>query len=134
MEMTADELIASWERDPIGARHVFSDWRSMFQGMPEIEISFKSRPGISHSLRLRHKNQTRRNLFALIDVVDDDPDNRWLSVCFYADLVSDPEERGDLVPAGLDGEDAMCFNMDEADPDLVAYIRTRLEEAAQKAA
>lgn len=133
MVSTPDELIAEWENDPIGAREVFAEWRNLFQGMPEIELSFKARPNISYSLRARHKNQQDRKLFALIDVVDDEPDNRWLSVCFYADLVSDPQDLGDLVPAGLEGEDAMCFNLDENDPQMAAYIRARLEEAAVKA-
>ena len=133
MALTLEEFLSEWTSDPINARKVFESWHSMFQGMNGIELSFKSRPGISHSLRASSKSRPDRPLFALIDVVDDDPENRWLSVCFYADLVNDPEERGDVVPAGLEGEDAICFNLDEDDKDMANYIRKRLEEAAVNA-
>ncbi|MDO5484099.1 MAG: hypothetical protein Q4F27_04245, partial [Desulfovibrionaceae bacterium] len=97
-------------------------------------LEFKARPGISYSVRARHEAQTERKLFVLIDVVDDEPESRWLSVCFYADMISDPEENGDFVPQGLMGEDAACFNLDEADESMRSYIAARLAEASQAAA
>jgi hypothetical protein len=69
----------------------------------------------------------------MVDIIDDDPENRWLSVCFYDDLVSDPEERGDFVPKGLLGEDARCFDLDEADEDAVGYVAQRIREAGARA-
>lgn len=131
MAMNVDEFLTGWSIDPIGAKPVFENWRKMLDSMDSVELAFKSRPGISHSLRASSKTRKDRPLFALIDVVDDEPDNRWLSVCFYADLVTDPDGHGDLVPAGLEGEDAMCFNLDEADPEMAAYIGKRIEEAAK---
>lgn len=133
MAMNVDEFLAGWSVDPVNAKPVFEGWRKMLKEMPEVELSFKSRPGISHSLRASSRSRKDRPLFALLDVVDDEPENRWLSVCFYADLVSDPEGYGDLVPAGLEGEDAMCFNLDENDPEMAAYIGKRIEEAARAA-
>ena len=65
----------------------------------------------------------------LLDVVDDEPASRWLSICFYDEMVSDPGEKGDFVPGGLMGEDARCFNVDELDEDLVAYVAERIREA-----
>ena len=44
-------------------------------------------------------------LFAIIDVIDDDPQARWLSVCFYGDMITDPEGRGEVIPGGLAGAD-----------------------------
>ena len=55
-------------------------------------------------------------------------------MCFYADMITDPSELGDYVPQGLMGEDACCFNLDEDDADMRAYIADRLREAAAKAA
>ncbi|MDE5879203.1 MAG: hypothetical protein K2G99_04150, partial [Desulfovibrio sp.] len=78
--------------------------------------------------------QQGRELFVLVDVVDDEPESRWLSVCFYADMVSDPDEQGDFVPQGLLGEDALCFNLDEDSADMRDYIAARLAEAARNAA
>jgi hypothetical protein len=62
-----------------------------------------------------------------MDVIDEDP--RWLSVCFYGDMITDPEEKGDLVPEGLMGEDGYCFDVDENDPEHIDYICRRLDEA-----
>ena len=68
------------------------------------------------------------------DVVDDEPEARWLSVCFYADMVNDPDELGDFVPSGLMGKDACCLNLEEDDPAMRDYILARLGEAAASAA
>ncbi|MBR4741568.1 MAG: hypothetical protein IK079_01540, partial [Desulfovibrio sp.] len=106
-----DAFLADWDVDPIRAKDAFLAFRDQLS-RPEISFSFNARPGISYSLRARHKKQTKRTLFCLIDVIDDDPENRWLSVCFYADMVTDPENMADFVPMGLMGEDACCFNLD----------------------
>ncbi len=57
-----------------------------------------------------------------MDIVED-IEGRWLSVCFYADTVADPDEKGNLVPKGLLGEDGYCFDVDGADLDLEEYLR-----------
>jgi hypothetical protein len=63
----------------------------------------------------------------MIDVIDDDP--RWLSICFYSEMVSDPEARGDYVPGGLLGEDGLCFDLEPGDEELVSYVTARIDEA-----
>jgi hypothetical protein len=68
-----------------------------------------------------------------MDVIDDDPENRWLSVCFYPDMITDPEEKGVLIPLGLLGEDGYCFDLEEWDADYLQYLETRLNEAREKA-
>ena len=92
-----------------------------------------ARPGISYSLRATGTEQKERPLFVLVDVVDDDPAERWLSVCFYNDMISDPEELGDFVPEGLMGKDALCLNLDEENAAMQAYILERVKEAASQA-
>ena len=54
-------------------------------------------------------------------------------MCFYDDMVTDPDEQGDWVPQGLLGEDARCFNVDELDEDFVAYVAARIREAGAAA-
>ena len=93
-----------------------------------------ARPGVSYSLRAKHQHQTQRPLFAMVDIIDDDPDERWLSVCFFGEMISDPDELGDFVPEGLLGEDAHCFDIEEFDEDLMAYVTARLDEAYRYAA
>ncbi|MCI5126792.1 MAG: hypothetical protein D3925_20505, partial [Candidatus Electrothrix sp. AR5] len=68
----------------------------------------------------------------MIDVIEDNP--RWLSVCFYGDMITDPEGQGDAVPGGLLGEDAVCFDLEAWDEERVRYVEARLDEACQRAA
>jgi len=68
-------------------------------------------------------------LFVMVDIVDDDPENRWLSVCFYGDMITDPNEEGDLVPEGLLGEDGYCFDLCEYDEAAISYLEQRIDEA-----
>ena len=84
---------------------------------------------MSYSLRVKHMLQQSRELFVIMDVIDDDPESRWLSVCFYPDMITDPEERGNIIPLGLLGEDGYCFDYDEWDEEFLRYLETRLDEA-----
>jgi hypothetical protein len=85
-------------------------------------------------MRPVHKNQKEKALFAIVDVIDDEPSERWLSVCFYEDMITDPDGRGELIPGGLSGQDGYCFDMYENDEELAAYLLDRLQEAAAVAA
>lgn len=96
-----------------------------------VQLEFIPRPGVTYSLRAVHQNQKQRSLFVMVDVIEDDP--RWLSVCFYGDMISDPEEQGDFVPEGLLGEDALCFDIDQYDDAFLQYVEARLDEAHRSA-
>lgn len=126
-------FLDSWTEDANNVKGFFEAACSQLASLPDLELEYKGRPGVSHSLRARHKAQTTRPLFVLVDVIDDDPSARWLSVCFYADLVTDPEGRGDVVPGGLMGSDACCFDLDDPDEATRAYVLARIKEAAQAA-
>lgn len=127
-----EQFLTTWEDCP--AKEAFGVLRESLMAVPGVVLSTKLRPGVSISLRGGHPNQQGRELFVMVDIIDDDPDNRWLSVCLYDDLVSDPEGLGDFVPQGLLGEDARCFDLDEADVDTVAYVAARIREAGERAA
>lgn len=129
-----DSFLASWKTDNLHLKPAFEEYRAFLSGLSDVKLDFNSRPGISYSLRASHPSQKGRDLFVLVDVIDDDPDNRWLSVCFYADMIDDPDEFGDFVPAGLKDEDALCFNLDENDNALSGYILDRIKQAALSAA
>ena len=116
-------FLADWPEEPM--RRVFSELAAMLAELPGVTCDFIARPGVSYSLRPRHQNQQDRALFAMIDVIDDQP--RWLSVCFYEDMIKDPESAGDLVPGGLAGSDGYCFDL--TDTDRREYVRARLMEA-----
>lgn len=127
--MEIQEFIQSWEKDPNGARDIFISLKELLEELGDTTIAFKARPGVSYSMR-GVKGSQKRPLFVMVDVIDDDPDERWLSVCFYGDSVTDPDEVGDLVPGGLLGEDGFCFDVETEHKE---YIRERVKEAHSKA-
>ena len=124
-----DSLLAEWQESPQKTRAAFLRLRDHLAGKTGLRLHFQPRPGVTYALRAQHPNQRKRNLFAMVDVIDDDPQNRWLSVCFYGEMISDPDEIGDFVPEGLLGEDAHCFDIDAWEDDLLNYVEKRLDEA-----
>jgi hypothetical protein len=125
-------FIAAWQ-DTNGLKPLFSQLHDQLQALEGTALSFTARPGVSFSLRARRVAQHARHLFVMVDVVDDDPENRWLSVCFYGDMISDPSGEGELIPKGLLGKDGYCFDLDRPDTDLLAYLQTRIQEAHSSA-
>ena len=138
MEVTGSEelreFLDSWQDDPQLIKKSFTEYMNFLAAHSNISFTFKARPGVSYSLRAANAKNDERPLFVLVDVVDDEPEARWLSVCFYADMVNDPDELGDFVPSGLMGKDACCLNLEEDDPAMRDYILARLGEAAASAA
>jgi len=94
---------------------------------------FHPRRGVSYSLRAGLKGElaTNRPYYAIVDIIRDSGGEPWLSVCFYADTVSDPQDFGNLIPNGLLGEDGYCFDVDPDDDNLLSYIEARINEAYQ---
>jgi hypothetical protein len=99
-------------------------------GKKDVAYEFHPRPGVTYSLRASVPGHSRP-LFVMIDVIEDQP--RWLSVCFFGDMVQDPEERGAFVPGGLLGQDALCFDLEVCVEETVSYVAARLEEAYRNA-
>lgn len=124
-----EKFIDDWIDDTLGLKPIFVSLFQDLQNKEDVEIVFNERPGISYSLRGVHNYQHDRPLFVMIDVIDDDPKQRWLSVCFYGDTIEDPNEEGDLIPEGLLGADGYCFDIAESGNTLSEYIRQRVQEA-----
>lgn len=133
MDTEIQAFLDDWTLDPLHAKDAFTAFWHYLAGLPQVECSFKGRPGVSYSLRAAYSANPARPLFVLVDIVDDEPESRWLSVCFYADMVSDPNELGDFVSEGLLGKDACCLNLEEDDSAMRDYIMQRLREAAAAA-
>ncbi|MGD9010541.1 MAG: hypothetical protein PVG41_21630 [Desulfobacteraceae bacterium] len=135
MGETMQELQAfvdDWADTDERNKEAFVRLKSHLDAKEGVQLEFIPRPGVTYSLRATNQNQKQRSLFVMVDVIEDDP--RWLSVCFYGDMISDPDEQGDFVPEGLLGEDAMCFDIDQYDDTLLQYVEARLDEACQSAA
>ncbi len=45
-------------------------------------------------------------------------------------MITDPDERGELIPGGLAGSDGYCFDMFDDDQTLGQYLIARITEAA----
>ncbi len=127
-----ESFIGDWADTPERNKEAFIRLRDYLSAKPEVALEFLPRPGVTYSLRAAHKNQKQRSLFVMVDVIEDQP--RWLSVCFYGEMIKDPDENGDFVPEGLLGEDAVCFDIEEYNEEMLQYVEHRLDEANDHAA
>jgi hypothetical protein len=125
------DLFESWTHDSGNIKPAFVKLQERLSAKENITLSFKSRPGVSYSLRANvdKTGAVEERLFVIVDIVDDDPENRWLSVCFYEDMITDPEEEGNLLPEGLLEEDGYCFDLCEYDETAISYLEQRIDEA-----
>jgi hypothetical protein len=124
-------FIEEWEKSDSQAKDIFEQLREKLHSKENTTLSFKARPGVSYSLRASRVMDDNEDpqLYALIDVIDDDPENRWLSVCFYNGTVSDPEQLGSLIPQGILGDDGYCFDVNENDEPLTLFLTQKIDEA-----
>lgn len=122
-------FLGSWTNDPKNNKGVFFKLRDNIMKKENAVLNFKSRPGVSYSFRGSLEKQGENRLFVMADIIDDDPEDRWLSVCFYGDMITDPDELGNLIPKGLLGEDGYCFDIYEYDEPMISYIKQRINEA-----
>jgi hypothetical protein len=126
-----EAFIAEWVEGPERNRKVFVKLKEHLESMAGVGLSFHPRPGVTYSLRASHAKQKDKPLFVMMDVIEGDP--RWLSVCFYSDMITDPEESGDFVPGGLLGEDGRCFDVEQYSEDRLRYLQARMDEACKAA-
>lgn len=129
MTTELDQFISEWKDNDTRIKQAFGELLAHLDTLDSTRMAFVARPTVSYSVRPKHDLQKKRALYAMVDVIDDDPDNRWLSVCFYGEMITDPEEKGDLIPEGLLGEDGYCFDLDEYDAEDLDYLKMRLTEA-----
>ena len=126
-DLKLEEFIAEWSDSAADCRQIFTELRDLLAQLENVNLEFVARPGVTYSLRGSRPEQGNRPLFVMVDVIDSDP--RWLSVCFYGEMVTDPEELGDFVPGGLLGEDGICFDIESDENGIVSYVKERIVEA-----
>jgi hypothetical protein len=127
-----ESFIEQWQDSSEQNRKGFLDLKGVVESLNDVILDFIPREGVTYSLRAKHLNQKEKSLFVMVDVIEGEP--RWLSVCFYAEMITDPDEKGDFVPKGLLGEDAFCFDLDEYNDESFRYVKQRIEEAYNSAA
>lgn len=122
-------FLEQWSGSPDRCRDVFEVFFNYLDQLEGSGVEFHARPGVTYSLRGVPGDESPYPLFVMIDVIEDQP--RWLSICFYEQMVHDPEGRGDSVPGGLLGEDGICFDIESFDAALINYLKERIAEAAR---
>ncbi|MBV1717254.1 MAG: hypothetical protein KMY53_02770 [Desulfarculus sp.] len=135
-DMTLDQFLEQWPSAEAGLKKSLLAYRQGVMDMQGVGESFLPRPGVSYSLRwdLDPKPDGREKpLFAIADVVPLGEEELMLSLCFYDEEISDPDELGNLIPGGLFGQDGYCFDLEGDDPELVAYCLQRASEALEVA-
>lgn len=125
--LSLQTFMDEWAETDERNKEAFIELKSHLEAMDGVETSFNPRPGVTYSLRAGHQHQVERDLFVMVDVIEDTP--RWLSICFYGEMIADPDDLGDFVPEGLLGEDAMCFDIDTYDEKTLKYVKDRIGEA-----
>ncbi|RLB18677.1 MAG: hypothetical protein DRG82_03315 [Deltaproteobacteria bacterium] len=125
-------FLNAWNGENGTIKCIFLQFQSILAELPGVVFDFVSRPGVSISLRAERVFQGNTALFALVDVVDDDPESRWLSVCFPSVVVSDPQGLGNLISEGISGRDGYCFDVFEEDASFFKYLEERIREAFER--
>lgn len=134
--MSESELASVFENWPAGQQELVAlmkELKGQALARPGAAWELVSRPGVSHSLRFTLQGSSRP-VVMLLDAAYLAADMLTISVCFYADMVDDPEEMGEEIPGGLLGQDGYCFDADEEDPGAVDYLKARVDAAFGAAA
>ena len=128
--MAIEALLKSWTQDTCGAKDAFISLKDTPEGIEGAVLSFHPRAGISYSLRaaLFDKKDKPLRLFSFVDIVED-ASGKWLSVCFYEEMITDSMDLGEKIPQGLLGEDGYCFHVTEYDERLIVYLKEKILEA-----
>ncbi len=133
-----ERYLSSWSPQEQPLRRALEALVEQALSCTATSLSLVPRPGVSYSLRFGLEPPPpgrRRPVFLLVDVVEA-AEERFLSVCFYAEEVDDPRELGEVIPQGLLGEDGYCFDLDRegaADPQMVDYLCRRIAVAHARA-
>ncbi|MBU1276894.1 MAG: hypothetical protein KJ720_16070 [Proteobacteria bacterium] len=131
-DLSLEQFLEQWPAGQAGLKKSLLAYRQGVLELQGVSETFLPRPGVSYSLRwdLDPRPQGREKpLFALADVVPLGEEEMMLSLCFYGDDISDPEELGNFIPGGLYGENGHCFDLEGDDPQMVAYCLIRAAEA-----
>ena len=126
LQQEISSFLAVWPVSSHVCRTIFIELMEFILAQEGTRLKFHTRPGVTYSLWAMHHKQIRP-LYAMVDVIEDEP--RWLSVCFYSQMVTDPVGRGNIVPGGLLGEDGLCFDAEKITGEQLNYLKERISEA-----
>ena len=131
-----NDLKTAWPESQSGLLQAFVELTENAKARPDTKVSLISRTGVSHSFRAaldRSSSNRERPVYFLVDVIVSEADPWFLSVCFYQDEITDPEDLGNPIPQGLFGETGYCFDVDDYEAALLTYLSQRIAEAHNRA-
>ena len=73
-------FIDEWTDTAEKTKAAFVRLKNHLEAKSGVVLDYIPRAGVTYSLRAAHENQKTRKLFAMVDVIEDQP--RWLSVLF----------------------------------------------------
>lgn len=120
-----DAFLQNWGEDSQEVRELFHRLYSLLRDCPLLTLRWKAEPGVVYSLRGALKEARTDDLsgdIVRIDVVDDDPEERWLSIRLTAALGDAPGETWETLPGALSGRAAFCLDVDECDDETTATL------------
>jgi hypothetical protein len=123
-----DEFLNTWVADT-KVKALFCLLYQNFKNN-KLQLTWQARPGACYSLYAAMPGATTD--FAKLDIVDDDPEERWLSLCITKDMADDPENFGECIPKLFNNQDALCFDIDENNENISEYLQNLLNNAVQK--
>ena len=71
-----DERLQDWTDSARRTKQAFLNLKDHLSRRTDLTLDFNARPGVTFSLRAKHDRQHQRPLFAMIDIIDDDPSDR----------------------------------------------------------
>ena len=69
-----NDFLDNWTETKAKNKQAFTEIYDHLKTLDDISFEFNQRPKVSYSLRPRHISQKNRSLFAMVDVIDDDPE------------------------------------------------------------
>lgn len=132
-----DCFLRDWGLDSLEVKRLFSQLYKLLQGCPALTLHWDARPEVVYSLRAALKEAKSPGIsgdVALIDIIDDDPEERWLSIRLNAELIGCCHKEWEILPGGLSGHDALCIDVDENEEGLSDYLVELFEDALKKLA
>lgn len=125
--------IPVWRGGRESLEQTFKALKARAEELCGVGLSVQPRSGIGHSFRGITEDRADRPVWVLLDVLEPDNEPWWLSICFFADSITDPDDLGEVIPGGLFGADGYCFDIEKNDEQIINYLSQRLTEAWQSA-
>lgn len=95
-------FLQDWVETKENNKQGFERFYKQLQDKQKGSVEFHPRPGVTYSLRGMTAGKEAPVLYVMVDVIEDEP--RWLSVCFYGAMITDPEEKERLYQVGFWGK------------------------------